>query len=77
MPATRTAARSGEFYEPSLIARASYDAWHALGKPSMYDRARDRVRAILDGPVVDPLPEASSPRSTRILAAADAELREG
>jgi trimethylamine--corrinoid protein Co-methyltransferase len=76
MPATRTAARSGEFYEPGLIGRASYDAWHALGKPTMYDRARDRVREILDGPVVDPVPEAVQAEVDAILAAADAELRE-
>ena len=76
MPATRTAARSGEFYEPAMIGRASYDAWHALGKPTMYDRARERVRSILDGPVVDPVPEAVLAEVDEILAAADSELRE-
>jgi len=45
MPATRTAVRSGEFYEPALISRAHCDAWHALGKPRMYERARDRALA--------------------------------
>jgi trimethylamine--corrinoid protein Co-methyltransferase len=75
MPATRTAARSGEFYEPLLIGRASYDAWHALGKPTMYDRARERVREILDGSVVDPVPEPIQEEVDRILATADAALR--
>jgi trimethylamine--corrinoid protein Co-methyltransferase len=76
MPATRRAARSGEFYEPSLIGRATYDAWQALGRPTMYDRARQRVREILDGPLVDPVPDATLAEVDRILAAADAELRE-
>ena len=76
LQATRRAARSGEFYEPALIGRASYDAWHTLGKPTMYDRARERVREILDGPMVDPVPEATLVEVDRILAAADAELHE-
>ncbi len=76
MPATRTAARSGEFYEPSLISRATYDAWHNLGKPTMYERARARVEEILAGPVVDPVPEAVEVEIDAILAAADTELRE-
>jgi trimethylamine--corrinoid protein Co-methyltransferase len=76
MPATRRAARSGEFYEPALIGRAPWDAWAAAGRPSMYDRARERVRAILDGPPVDPLPEAVTAAVDEVLAAADAALRE-
>ncbi len=76
MQATRKAARSGEFYEPALISRASYDAWHAMGKPTMYDRARERVHEILDGPMVDPVPEGTLAAVDEILAAADAELRE-
>ena len=76
-PATRTAARSGEFYEPALISRATYDAWHGLGKPTMYDRARSRVEEILAGPMVDPVPEAVLAEVEAILAAADEELREG
>ena len=77
MPATRRAARSGEFYEPSLISRAPWEAWHALGRPSLYGRARDRVRAILDGPLVDPVPDGTLAEIDEILAAADAALREG
>ncbi len=77
LQATRRAARSGEFYEPALIGRAPYDAWHGLGKPTMYGRARERVQAILDGPVVDPVPDAVVAEVDRILAAADAELHEG
>ncbi len=76
MQATRKAARSGEFYEPAMIGRASYDAWHALGKPTMYDRARERVREILDGPMVDPVPDATLEDLARILAEADRALVE-
>jgi trimethylamine--corrinoid protein Co-methyltransferase len=75
-PSTRTASRSGEFYEPSLIGRQPYDAWAAAGRPSMYARARERVQAILDGPVVDPLDPAVMAEIERILAAADGELHE-
>ena len=76
MQATRKAARSGEFYEPSLIGRATYDAWHSLGKPTMYGRARERVREILDGPMVDPAPDATLAEVERILAEADRALAE-
>ena len=76
MPATRTAARSGEFYEPALVGRVAYDAWHALGRPTMYERARARVVEILAGPMVDPLPDATLAEVDRILAAADSALQE-
>ena len=82
MPATRNASRSGEFYEPALIGRAAYDAWHALGRPTMYSRAREQVRAILDAPMVDPLPtdimaavDRSSPGRTRSCARSGRGLR--
>jgi hypothetical protein len=42
----------------------------------MYDRARARVREILDGPMVDPVPDATLAEVDRILATADAELHE-
>jgi trimethylamine--corrinoid protein Co-methyltransferase len=73
---TRRASRSGEFYEPSLIGRSPWEAWRGLGRPSMYARARDRVREILDAPMVDPLPDATVAELDRILEAADRELAE-
>jgi trimethylamine--corrinoid protein Co-methyltransferase len=76
MPATRQAARSGEFYEPSLIGRSPYEAWHALGRPTMYDRARTKVTEILAAPMVDPVPESIVAELDRILAEADRELAE-
>ena len=71
---TRRAARSREFLVPTLVGRHAYEAWRDLGSPSMYGRARDRVREILAGPVVDPLPDAVEAELARILATADAEL---
>lgn len=71
---TRRAARSREFLVPALVGRHAYEAWRDLGSPSMYRRARDRVREILAGPVVDPLPDVVESELARILAAADAEL---
>jgi trimethylamine--corrinoid protein Co-methyltransferase len=73
-PVTRRAARSREFLTPSLVGRHAYEAWRDLGSPSMYGRARDRVREILEGPPVDPLPDAVDAELDRILANADAEL---
>ena len=73
-PASRRAARSGEFYEPSLIGRTTLDAWAAAGRPSMYRRARERVEAILEGPVVDPVPDGVLAEVDRILAEADRAL---
>jgi trimethylamine--corrinoid protein Co-methyltransferase len=76
-PASRRAARSGEFYEPALIGRNTLDGWVAAGRPSMYSRAREQVAAILAGPVVDPVPEAVLDEVDRILAEADRALGAG
>jgi trimethylamine--corrinoid protein Co-methyltransferase len=72
---TRRAARSPEFYEPALIGRIALEAWQGRGRPSMYSRARDRVREILEAPPVDPLPDATIEELDRILATADRELQ--
>ena len=76
MQATRRAARSGEFLEPTLIGRVAYDAWVGLGRPSMYGRARAKVADILAAPVVDPLPDETVVELDRILAEADRALAE-
>lgn len=76
-PATRRASRSGEFYEPRLIGRAPYEAWMSAGRPSMYTRARERVAEILAAPPVDPLPDAVAADVDRVLAEAEAALRDG
>jgi trimethylamine--corrinoid protein Co-methyltransferase len=71
---TRAAARGDEFLAPTLAPRAAYEAWAELGRPSMYATARERVREILAGPVVDPVPDATAAEVARILALADREL---
>ncbi len=67
-------ARSAEFYLPGLISRSPFEAWLELGKPSMYAAAREKVGTMLEGPVVDPLPDAVAAELDAILRAADAEL---
>jgi trimethylamine--corrinoid protein Co-methyltransferase len=71
---TRAAARGDEFFVPALAPRVSHEAWLQLGRPSMYAAARDQVREILSGPVLDPLPDAVADDIARILAAADGDL---
>jgi len=71
---TRAAARGDEFLVPALAPRLARDAWLDLGRPSMYAAAREQVREILSGPMVDPLPDATVDDIGRILATADREL---
>jgi trimethylamine:corrinoid methyltransferase-like protein len=71
---TRKAARSGEFYMPRLFDRHTYEAWIELGQPTMYSTAREQVRATLEGPLVDPLPDDVVGELDEILRTADREL---
>ncbi len=73
----RLAPRSGEFYASKLMDRTSFEAWLNLGKPSMYTRAREQVRAILASPPVDVLPEEVEGKLDEILRRADGELAVG
>jgi trimethylamine--corrinoid protein Co-methyltransferase len=73
---TRLAPRSGEFFIDRLMPRGSYESWVEAGKPSMYQRARERVSEILAGPVIDPLPEAISAQLEEILRRAAADLKD-
>jgi trimethylamine--corrinoid protein Co-methyltransferase len=73
---TRQAARSGEFIMPGLVDRHPYEAWVERGRPSIYTAARSRVQEILEGPVVDPLPDDVIGKLEDILRRADAELKE-
>jgi len=72
---TRRAARSKEFYTPQIIDRQFFDAWLSLGKPSMYANARQKVKDILAGPVIDPLPEDVVKELDEILLKADREIQ--
>jgi trimethylamine--corrinoid protein Co-methyltransferase len=73
---TRKAARSGEFYISKLIPRYTYEAWLELGRPTLYSKARDKVKEILSGPLVDPLPGDVAQKLDEILLAADRVLCE-
>ena len=73
---TRLAPRSGEFYIDRLMPRGSYESWSEAGKPTMYQRARERVSEILAGPVIDPLPEDVSEKLEQILRRAAEELKD-
>jgi trimethylamine--corrinoid protein Co-methyltransferase len=73
-PSTRAATRTAEFYTPALIDRHPFEAWEALGRPSMYTIAREEVLRILAEPVVDPLDEDASRELDLVLDAADRDL---
>jgi trimethylamine--corrinoid protein Co-methyltransferase len=73
---TRSAARSDELYLATLMDRHNREAWLELGKPTMYSKAREKVAEILNGPLVDPLPEAVIQKLDNILAAAGKEIKE-
>jgi len=71
---TRLAARSAEFFYPSLTDRHTYETWVGIGKPTIYTKAREKVEEILSAPMVDPLPENVSKELDEILQVADEEL---
>ncbi len=71
---TRRAARSAEFYMSNLLDRHTYESWLRLGRPNMYTRAREQVREILAGPLLDPLSEDVLSRLDDLLLRADREL---
>ena len=72
---TRQAPRSGEFFISDLMPRQTYEAWIELGKPSMYGKARQKVRDLLAEPVTDPLPEDVRQALDAILRQADENLK--
>jgi trimethylamine--corrinoid protein Co-methyltransferase len=71
---TRLAPRTGEFHISDLLPRHTHDSWVELGKPSMYDKARTKVREILAEPLADPLPENIAGELSEILRKADRKL---
>jgi len=54
---TRTATRNGEFVAPVLSDRNPFNQWVALGRPDLYDKAREKVEEILSKPQKNPLPD--------------------
>jgi len=54
---TRNAARSGEFVTPVLADRSPFSQWEALGRPDLYDKAKEKVEEILASPQKNPVPD--------------------
>ncbi len=71
---TRLAARSTEFFYPSLTDRHPYEVWVGISKLTIYTKAREKIDEILSVPMVDPLPENVSKELDEILEIADKEL---
>jgi trimethylamine:corrinoid methyltransferase-like protein len=73
---TTKACRSAEFSAPSLCDRNTYEKWHELGRPDIYDRARERVEEILATPQKNPLPDDVIGKLEDIMRRADETLKE-
>ena len=68
---TRNATRSSEFVTPALADRNPFNQWAALGRPDLYDNAREKVKEILANPQKDPLPENVIGKLEEIMRRAD------
>ncbi|MCF8069522.1 MAG: trimethylamine methyltransferase family protein [Desulfobacterales bacterium] len=73
-PGTIKACRSDEFMVPDLSVRLPYENWLELGKPDIYDRARDKVSDILSAPRKNPLTDDVIGTLDEIMIKADKEL---
>jgi trimethylamine--corrinoid protein Co-methyltransferase len=71
---TVEACRSDEFLNSQLLDRHTYESWLQLGRPGLYERARERVERILDSPQKSPLPETTIQALDEIMERADDEL---
>jgi trimethylamine--corrinoid protein Co-methyltransferase len=74
-PNTLSACRSDEFMLPALCDRNNYEQWIELGRPDIYDRARERVREILAAPQKNPLSDKVIGKLEDIMRRADEELK--
>ncbi|CAB1074046.1 hypothetical protein D1AOALGA4SA_2034 [Olavius algarvensis Delta 1 endosymbiont] len=74
-PSTLEACRSSEFFMPRLADRNSFDQWVALGRPDVYDKAREKVEEILASPQKNPLPDDVVGKLEDIMRRADEELK--
>ena len=70
------ACRSKEFLAPTLCDRETYEKWNEIGRPDMYDKARDRVEEILASPQKNPLPDNVIGKLEDIMQRADEALKE-
>ena len=62
---------------PQLADRNSCDQWVALGRPDIYDKAREKVEKILASPQKNPLPDDVIGKLEDIMRRADEELKKG
>ena len=74
-PGTLKYCRSSEFFQPKLSDRNTYEHWEALGRPDLYDRAREKVEKILAGPLRNPLPDDVLGKLESIERSADNALK--
>ncbi|MDM8541959.1 trimethylamine methyltransferase family protein [Desulfococcaceae bacterium HSG9] len=71
---TLQACRSSEFIMPQLCDRNTFDQWVELGRPDLYDKAKEKVEEILAGPPKNPLPDDVIAKLEDIMRRADEEL---
>jgi trimethylamine--corrinoid protein Co-methyltransferase len=72
---TLAACRSSEFMMPALCDRSTFEEWVSLGRPDIYDRAKERVEEILRSPQKNPLPDDVIGKLEDIMRRADEELQ--
>ncbi len=73
---TVKACRSAEFMAPTLCDRFPYEKWDRIGRPDMYDKAKERVEEILASPQKNPLPDEVIGKLEDIMRRADEALDE-
>jgi len=73
---TVRACRSKEFLSPSLCNQDTYEKWDDIGRPDMYDKAKERVEEILSSPQKNPLPDDVIGKLEDIMARADETLKD-
>ncbi len=71
---TRKAARSTEFVNPVLVDRNPFDQWVELGRPDLYDKAKEKVEKILASPPKNPMPDEVIEKLEGIMRKADEVL---
>jgi trimethylamine--corrinoid protein Co-methyltransferase len=74
-PNTIEACRSSEFFLPQLADRNTFEQWVELGRPDVYDKAREKVVDILASPQKNPLPDDVIGKLEDIMRRADEELK--
>jgi trimethylamine--corrinoid protein Co-methyltransferase len=74
-PNTIEACRSSEFFMPQLGDRNTFEEWLELGRPDVYDKARQKVEEILENPQKNPLPDDVIGKLEDVMRRADEELK--